>query len=205
MTITAIAQSPNSQQSPDDQLLEEVFKRHRERMELFEKQIEEMEKSMGMGSGFHQMMEELQKEFMQDDFFQQGKQGGGGQDKLFDRFEDLQSDYERQYEWKETENERIFEFSLPSHDESQPIDIKVANGMISIKGEVKKIKKIQRDGRTQDVESRENFAKSIGLPKDVDQANPVIEKTAQGFRIKFTKKNQKKKSPVLPNDQETVL
>jgi hypothetical protein len=39
----------------------------------------------------------------------------------------------------------------------------------------------------------------------VDQANPVIEKTAQGFRIKFTKKNQKKKSPVLPNDQETVL
>lgn len=159
-----------AQQSEMQKQMEEIMKTREEmfRMllddsstEAFDKRFEEMVKRFQQGGGF----------------------GGLG----LEQFDDP---IVGEYDWINTKTHKILKLKV-KQVKDKPLDIKIENGMIRLKGDVETV-----DG---DVRRKVSFQRAFTLPDDVDQTNPEFENKDGNMLIKFKykhlSKNKKGDSP----------
>lgn len=164
---------------------------HRSRNEEIQKQIDEMYrqrdelfKSLLDDSSFDNLdkrFEDLIKKFEQDSF---GAFEGFGQEQIFG-----------EYDWRENNEERIFSLKVKQLKD-KPLDIKISNKQIRIKGEIES--KIVSPDKKSSKSSRSHFERSFDIPDDVIVNEPIFENKNGEILIKF--KKLKKKSPVFKNN-----
>lgn len=158
--------------------------------EQMQRQLELMRKMMdeafgGQDQGLDKMFDQFHRDFFDDDFFQDPFFGPRSRD-LFEKFEDMEFDYQRDYRWDENDNERILTFKFKPLKDT-PIDIKVTKDTVTIKGKVK----IERsndelNNRLKSISIKE-FHKTIPVPQDCEGSKAKIEQTKEGIRIRIPK------------------
>jgi len=153
---------------------------------------EEMLKSL-MDDSFSGEMEKRMEEMMKR-FGGTGFGGGFG-------FDQMNSISVGSYDWDETDTHKILKIKI-TQSKDKPLDIKIENGMISIKGIAESVSGTGKNKVT----SHMNFQKSFSLPSDIDQNNPeFINKEKEGeMWIKF--KRLTGRSVIKPNSKlKTVM
>lgn len=144
--------------------------------EEFRKQIQEIMKAreemlntlMNGNGDIEQKMRE-----MMDRFSQQGGMPG------FDIGE-LEGPVVGEYDWIVSEKEKILKIKV-KQIKDRPLDIKIENGMIKIKGDVETV---QSSGKNKTIK-KVNFERSFSLPDDVDQTSPEFENVEGALLVKF--------------------
>lgn len=154
---------------------------HAQSQEEMRKQIEEIMKARdemfrslfddsGFGhSGMDQRMEEMIKRFDNWPNF------GDEQMDLGSSFSDSS--------WTQTNTHRVLTIKV-KQIKDRPLDIKINNGMITLKGDTE----LEMGGR----KSIMKFERSFSIPKDVDEANPEFGNLSDQIIIKFKFKNLSK-------------
>jgi HSP20 family molecular chaperone IbpA len=85
-----------------------------------------------------------------------------------------------EYDWLKTPTHKILKLKV-KQVKDKPLDIKIENGMIRLKGDVETI-----DGEGQNTVKRKvSFQRAFSLPDDVDQTNPEFENKEGSLLIKF--------------------
>ncbi len=164
-----ISQNVFAQSSDQEfrKMLEDMQKRHREFLNSF------FSDDADMGSLFDQM----DKNFS-DDFG------------LF--FKDINNPVVGSYDWVEDANFKILKIKItPVKD--KPLDIKVENHQIKIKGLVEN----QNENKKVKEKTIVTFERVFSLPEDIDETNPKFENTNGEYLIKFPKLKGAK--PPVPN------
>lgn len=149
-----------------------------------QKQIEEvlkardqMLRSLLDDSNFQDMnkrMEKMIQQFDDDSFFSSG----------FDE------DVVGEYDWKETETHQILSLKV-KQIKDRPLDIKIKNGKISLRGDVES----QTAKENHKKITRVHFEREFSIPPGVDETRPEFENKKGELLIKF----KKKKVTKLPN------
>lgn len=170
-----------SAQSRPDQMQKQIEEIMKAREELLRSLMD----GSNMGD-FDKRMEEMMKRF-----------GGiSGLDSSFDAFD---SPVVGEYDWQETENEKILKIKI-KQVKDRPLDIKIEQGMIKIKGDVE-----ATQGSGNNVVKRVmKFERSFSLPADIDQTNPVFENKKDDLLVKFKKLSRDKKIKKEPSDRLPV-
>lgn len=170
-----------SAQSRPDQMQKQIEEIMKAREELLRSLMD----GSNMGD-FDKRMEEMMKRF-----------GGiSGLDSSFDAFD---SPVVGEYDWQETENEKILKIKI-KQVKDRPLDIKIEQGMIKIKGDVE-----ATQGSGNNVVKRVmKFERSFSLPTDIDQTNPVFENKKDDLLVKFKKLSRDKKIKKEPSDRLPV-
>lgn len=144
----------------------------------FHKQLEEIMKAReemlralmddSMSGSFEKRMEEIMKNF--------GNHGDFG-------FGPMESAVVGEYDWVETETHKILKIKV-KQIKDKPLDIKIQNNEIKIKGDVEST---EMRGKNKIVR-RVHFERTFEMPDDIDKANPEFENSKDGFmQIKFKK------------------
>lgn len=121
-----------------------------------------------MSGGFEKRMEEIMKKF------------GHGGDFGFGPMEDP---IVGEYDWLETDNHKILKIKI-KQIKDKPLDIKIQNNEIKIKGEVESTE-IQGKNK---IVKKVNFERTFEMPDDIDKSSPEFENNKDGFmQIKFKK------------------
>lgn len=166
-------------------------KSHAQSSQEMEKQFEEIMKAReemlrslmddSFSSDFEKRMQDMVKRF-----------GGAGMDFGFDHMEQYGMG---ESEWDESSSHRILKLKL-TQMKDRPLDIKIQNGMIRIKGDAE----VVTGPKNRQSKSIMKFERQFSLPSDVDQENPVFENMNGEMLIKFKKVSEHGKSPkpVLP-------
>lgn len=163
----SIAQNPN-----DEQLKRQIDEVMKAREEMLKSLMDD-----SFSGEFEKRMEDMMKRF-----------GGIGPGNPFDQFD---SQAIGSYDWEETPTEKILKIKV-TQSKDQPLDIKIENGMISIKG----IAETLSGTGANKIKSRINFQKSFSLPTDIDQSNPDFKNNEKLGELWITfKKIMSKKSP----------
>lgn len=142
----------------------------------FQKQVEEILKAReemlrslmddsSMGE-FESRMQEMMKRFAGPDFDLSG----------------FESPVIGSYDWVVTDTQKILKLKV-EQAKDHPLDIKIEQGMIKIKGDVVAT---QGSGKNK-VTRKSNFERTFSLPDDVDQTNPEFENKKGELLIKFKK------------------
>ncbi len=166
---------------------EDQFQRQ---IEEIMKAREEMLKSLLDGSNmgdFDSRMQEMMKRFAGPDF----------------DLSDFESPVIGQYDWVVTDTQKILKLKV-QQAKDHPLDIKIEQGQIKIKGDVLAT---QGSGKNK-VTKKSTFERSFSLPDDIDQANPEFENKDGEMLIKFKRLSAsrgKTKTPSLKNDRLPVL
>lgn len=92
--------------------------------------------------------------------------------------------------WSATNTHRVLNIKV-KQIKDRPLDIKINQGMITIKGDAEVLMGDQK--------SMMKFERSYSIPKDVDETNPEFSNTDEEITIKFKLKNAK---PSLKNPKE---
>lgn len=134
--------------------------------------------------------------------FDQGGMGGFGLG--LEQFDDP---IVGEYDWVRTDTHKILKLKV-KQVKDKPLDIKIENGMIRLKGDVE----------TTDGNSRRkiSFQRAFTLPEDVDQNNPEFENKAGELLIKFklkkaakvkprSDKTEEDRIPVIPDKQDISI
>ncbi len=161
-----------AQNSRDDQMQRQI--------DEIMKAREEMLKSL-MDDSFSGEMEKR----MEDMIRRFGGPGfGSGSSGFGFGFDQMNSISVGSYDWDETETHKILKIKV-TQSKDKPLDIKIENGMISLKGIAESVSGTGKNKVT----SHMNFQKSFSLPTDIDQNNPeFISKEKEGeMWIKFKK------------------
>jgi HSP20 family molecular chaperone IbpA len=144
---------------------------------------EEMLKSLMDDSNFQDMskrMEKLMQNFNTNDFFQGG------------------NDVVGEYDWKETKTHLILSLKV-KQIKDRPLDIKIKDGRISMKGDVES----QSESQNRKNITKVHFERVFSIPPGVDETTPEFENKKDEILIKFKKKIQtspkKDLVPVGPN------
>jgi HSP20 family molecular chaperone IbpA len=177
----------------------------------YQREIEEMMKSptfKGLGRMFEQMMQDMDQDIAKDleNFFQNGQ---------FDtllRSSDIFGQMQiGQGEWIETPKERILVLKFKS-TENSPLDIKVENGKITIKGQIVVETKEQFAGGGESISrSVRSINQEYMVPEDVDAGSVNFENKDGEILMKFTKKafasklEKSKEKPSRPKDERRPL
>lgn len=170
-----------SAQSRPDQMQQQIEEIMKAREELLRSLMD----GSNMGD-FDKRMEEMMKRF-----------GGiAGLDSSFDAFD---SPVVGEYDWQETEKEKILKIKI-KQVKDRPLDIKIEQGMIKIKGDVE-----ATQGSGNNVVKRVmKFERSFSLPNDIDQTNPVFENKKDDLLVKFKKLAMDKKIKKESSDRLPV-
>jgi len=146
-----------------------------DRHDQMQKQIQEMLKaraemfrSLLDDSSFQDMssrMEKLMQQFENDDFFV------GGDDVI------------GEYDWKETKSHHILSLKV-KQIKDRPLDIKIKNGRIYLKGDVES----QTAKENRKSITRVHFEREFSIPSGVDETRPEFENKQGELLIKFKKK-----------------
>lgn len=170
-----------SAQSRPDQMQQQIEEIMKAREELLRSLMD----GSNMGD-FDKRMEEMMKRF-----------GGiAGLDSSFDAFD---SPVVGEYDWQETEKEKILKIKI-KQVKDRPLDIKIEQGMIKIKGDVE-----ATQGSGNNVVKRVmKFERSFSLPIDIDQTNPVFENKKDDLLVKFKKLAMDKKIKKESSDRLPV-
>lgn len=172
-----------AQNSQEDQFQKQIEEIMKAREEMFRSILDD-----STMRDFESRMQEMMKRFNGPDF----------------DLSDFESPVIGQYDWEVTETQKILKLKVkqaPGH----PLDIKIEQGMIKIKGDVVAT---QGSGKNK-VTRKSSFQRSFSLPDDIDQNNPEFENKDGEVWIKFkrlapgavSKKELKKKAP--KNDAKT--
>lgn len=181
----SIAQNTN-----DEQLKRQIDEVMKARDEMLKSLMDD-----SFSGEFEKRMEDIMKRF-----------GGIGPGNPFDQSDSLAIG---SYNWEETPTEKILKIKV-TQSKDQPLDIKIENGMISIKG----IAETLSGTGANKIKSRINFQKSFSLPTDIDQSNPEFKNNEKLGELWITfKKIMSKKSPkpveeripVKPTDQDISI
>lgn len=100
-----------------------------------------------------------------------------------------------EYDWIKTPTHKILKLKV-KQVKDKPLDIKIENGMIRLKGDVETVD--GEGGNT--VKRKVSFQRAFSLPDDVDQNNPEFENKDGSMLIKFKIKKagaSSNKSPPL--------
>ncbi len=97
-----------------------------------------------------------------------------------------------EYDWQESNTERLFLLKV-KQIKDKPLDIKIEKGKIFLKGELETTSEDNAKGKKTKI-GHIHFERSILIPEDVDQANPVFENKEGVLIIKFKKKTHSKKA-----------
>jgi HSP20 family molecular chaperone IbpA len=153
-----------------------------------QKQIEEvlkardqMLRSLLDDSSFQDMnsrMDKMLQQFDNDDFFQGG----------------LVEDVVGEYDWKETDTQQILSLKV-KQIKDRPLDIKIKNGKISLKGDVES----QTARENKKSITRVHFEREFAVPPGVDETHPEFENRKGELLIKF-----KKKKIVTPSKKDLI-
>lgn len=159
------AQSSREEQIQMQKQVEEIMKAR-----------DEMLKSLmddSFSGEFEKRMEDMMKRFGGSAF------GNGGNGFGFDQVNSISVG---SYDWDETDTHKILKIKV-TQSKDKPLDIKIENGMISLKGVAESVSGTGKNKVT----SHMNFQKSFSLPTDIDQNNPeFINKDKEGeMWIKF--------------------
>lgn len=93
-----------------------------------------------------------------------------------------------EYDWIDTPTHKILKLKI-KQAKDQPLDIKIEQGMIRLKGQTE-----SKIGSGKSVsKSIVNFERSFSIPQDVDQTNPEFENKDGEVHIKFKKLSSVKK------------
>lgn len=154
----------------------------------FQKQIEEIMKAReemlralmddSSMKDFESRMQEMMKRFAGPDFDLQG----------------FESPIIGSYDWVVTDTYKILKLKV-QQAKDHPLDIKIEQGMIKIKGDVVAT---QGTGKNK-VTKKTNFERSFSLPDDVDQTNPEFENKDGEMLIKFKRLNAAKAKTKVEN------
>lgn len=148
---------------------------------------------------FEKRMEDIMKRFG-------GIGPGFGQGNPFDQSDSLAIG---SYNWEESPTEKILKIKV-TQSKDQPLDIKIENGMISIKG----IAETLSGTGANKIKSRINFQKSFSLPTDIDQTNPEFKNkdklgelwiTFKKIMSKKSPKRVEERMPIKPTDQDISI
>ena len=170
--------------------------------EQFNKQLEEIMKARAemlrslmddsMSGDLEKRMEEMMKNFSQNGDF------GFGQ---------MEAPVIGEYDWVETETSKILKIKV-KQIKDRPLDIKIQNNEIKIKGDVETS---EVKGKNQ-VARKVSFERIFRIPDDVDKTGPEFENGKDGFmQIKFKKLKVKKGSnaegrvPVTPDSTDLSI
>ena len=148
------------------------------RQDQFNRQLEEIMKAReemlralmddSMSGGFEKRMEEIMKKF------------GNGGDFGFGQMEDP---VVGEYDWLETDTHKILKIKI-KQIKDKPLDIKIQNNEIKIKGEVESTE-IQGKNK---IVKKVKFERTFEMPDDIDKSSPEFENSKDGFmQIKFKK------------------
>lgn len=179
-----------AQNTNDEQLKRQIDEVMKARDEMLKSLMDD-----SFSGEFEKRMEDIMKRF-----------GGIGPGNPFDQSDSLAIG---SYNWEETPTEKILKIKV-TQSKDQPLDIKIENGMISIKG----IAETVNGTGINKIKSRINFQKSFSLPTDIDQTNPEFKNNEKLGELWITfKKIMSKKSPkrideripVKPTDQDISI
>lgn len=179
-----------AQNTNDEQLKRQIDEVMKARDEMLKSLMDD-----SFSGEFEKRMEDIMKRF-----------GGIGPGNPFDQSDSLAIG---SYNWEETPTEKILKIKV-TQSKDQPLDIKIENGMISIKG----IAETVNGTGINKIKSRINFQKSFSLPTDIDQTNPEFKNNEKLGELWITfKKIMSKKSPkrideripVKPTDQDLSI
>ncbi|NOT77996.1 MAG: Hsp20/alpha crystallin family protein [Bacteriovoracaceae bacterium] len=179
-----------AQNTNDEQLKRQIDEVMKARDEMLKSLMDD-----SFSGEFEKRMEDIMKRF-----------GGIGPGNPFDKSDSLAIG---SYNWEETPTEKILKIKV-TQSKDQPLDIKIENGMISIKG----IAETLSGTSANKIKSRMNFQKSFSLPTDIDQSNPEFKNNEKLGELWITfKKIMSKKSPkpveeripVKPTDQDISI
>lgn len=85
-----------------------------------------------------------------------------------------------EYDWVKTNTHKILKLKV-KQVKDKPLDIKIENGMIRLKGDVE-----TSEGSGQNsIKRKVSFQRAFSLPDDVDQTNPEFENKDGSLLIKF--------------------
>lgn len=160
----------------------------------FHKQLEEIMKAReemlralmddSMSGSFEKRMMDIMKNFENEGDF------GFGQ---------MEGPVVGEYDWVETDTHKILKIKV-KQIKDKPLDIKIQNNEIKIKGDVEST---QVNGKNKIVK-RVNFERTFEMPDDIDKTNPEFENSKDGFmQIKF-KKLVAKASPKKESIKKSV-
>jgi HSP20 family molecular chaperone IbpA len=162
------------------------FVKAQDAQEEMQKQIEEVLKARNQmlrslldDSDFGDMnkrMDKMLQQFDSDDFFQGG----------------LVEDVVGEYDWKETDTQQILSLKV-KQIKDRPLDIKIKNGKISLKGDVES----QTAKENHKKITRVHFEREFSIPPGVDETRPEFENKKGELLIKF-KKKKIAKQPIAP-------
>jgi HSP20 family molecular chaperone IbpA len=141
---------------------------------------EEMLRSLmddSFSSDFEKRMQDMIKRF-----------GSGGMDFGFDHMEQYGMG---ESEWEENSTHRILKLKL-TQMKDRPLDIKIQNGMIKIKGDAE----VVSGPKNRQSKSIMKFERQFSLPQDVDQDNPEFENKNSEMLIRFKKLGTQFKKPL---------
>ncbi len=154
MSANAFAQT-----SADDQFQRQID----EIMKAREEMLKSLMDDSNMGE-FENRMREMMKRFAGPDF----------------DMSDFESPVIGQYDWVVTDTQKILKLKV-QQAKDHPLDIKIEQGMIKIKGDV-----VATQGTGKNKSTRKtSFERSFSLPDDVDQTNPEFENKDGEVLIKF--------------------
>ena len=135
-----------------------------------------------------------------EDMVKRFQQGGGFGGLGLEQFDDP---IVGEYDWIKTNTHKILKLKV-KQVKDKPLDIKIENGMIRLKGDVETV-----DG---DVRRKVSFQRAFTLPDDVDQTNPEFENKDGSMLIKFkykhlskTKKGESPEKTEPPKDDRVPL
>ncbi len=170
---------------------------HAQSQSDIEKQFEEIMKAReemlrslmddSLSTDFEKRMQDMMKRF-----------GGGGMDFGFDHMEQYGMG---ESEWEESNTHRILKLKL-TQMKDRPLDIKIQNGMIRIKGDAE----IVTGPKNRQSKSIMKFERQFSLPQDVDQDNPEFENKNGEMLIRFKKVAGHNKKPlkIEPRPKKTL-
>ena len=167
------------------------------RDEQFNKQLEEIMNARAemlkalmndsMSGDFEKRMEEIMKNFSQ--------QGDFG-------FRQMEGPVVGEYDWVESETHKTLKIKV-KQIKDKPLDIKIQNNEIKIKGEVESVEERGKNKIIRKV----NFERTFEMPDDVDKTSPEFENGKDGFmQIKFKKLSAKSihKKVTAPKQDERI-
>lgn len=170
-----------------------VFAQSRD--EQFNKQIEEIMNARAemlkalmndsMSGDFEKRMEQIMKNFSQ--------QGDFG-------FGQMEGPVVGEYDWVETDTHKILKIKV-KQIKDKPLDIKIQNDEIKIKGEVEST---EVRGK-QKIARKVSFERTFEMPDGIDKTSPEFENDKDGFmQIRFKKLIAAKSNPKAPKVNDRV-
>lgn len=188
LTFNSFAQSNSGASSQDEQFNKQLEEIMNARAEMLKALMDD-----SSSSGLEKRMEEMMRRF--------SNQGDFG-------FGQMEGAVVGEYDWTETDTSKILKIKV-KQIKDKPLDIKIENNEIKIKGEVEST---EMRGR-QKIARKVQFERTFEMPDGIDKTNPEFENGKDGFmQIKFKKLTAKKlppkntdRIPVTPDSKDLSI